>query len=224
MRLLGLAFFIIPFLISSVAYPRDVKVGNSTMSVSPTAGFCELDETKKADSSWLTSVTNLLKASGVYAIAAFPDCRELQKARKTGEFITSKVYITAPFSQIDKLKPEGVPETCDDLRTREYSDKDKAELAKSVKEFANGNSAAESKALGVLDETKGVVCYVATLQKVKTKAGELSTMLGLFAVTSARNSMLFLYQFTPYVDATSIPTALANLKIVYTEFARANSQ
>jgi hypothetical protein len=59
---------------------------------------------------------------------------------------------------------------------------------------------------------------------VKTKAGDLSTMLGLFAVTSARNSMLFLYQFTPYVDATSIPTALANLKIVYTEFARANSQ
>jgi hypothetical protein len=34
--------------------------------------------------------------------------------------------------------------------------------------------------------------------------------------------MMFLYQMTPYVDATSTSTALANLKIIYSEFARAN--
>jgi len=43
----------------------------------------------------------------------------------------------------------------------------------------------------VLEENKGEVCYVATLQKVKTAAGDLVTMLGLFAVTNARDNLLF---------------------------------
>jgi hypothetical protein len=95
-------------------------------------------------------------------------------------------------------------------------------MAKTVKEFANGNSVSDSVILGMLDETKGEVCYVGTVQKVKTKDGELHPLLSFFAVTYVRNNMMFLYQMTPYLDATSTSTALANLKIIYSEFARAN--
>jgi hypothetical protein len=97
-------------------------------------------------------------------------------------------------------------------------------LAKSAKEFANGNSLTDSKSLGVLEETAGEVCYVVTLQKVKTSAGAPVTMLGLIAVTNAHDNLLFLYQYTLYADAASMLTALANLKIVYSEFAAANKK
>ena len=219
MRLLVL---MIACLISSAAHSRDAKVGNTTVNVSPPAGFCEVDKTNKVDSGWLASTTDLLKGSGVFTIAAFPDCSDLKKSRQSGQFIASKVLITAPFSAIGNASSESVTSTCDELRSKQYSDQEKVEMAKTVKEFANGNSVSDSVILGILDETKGEVCYVGTLQKVKTKDGELHPLLSFFAVTYVRNNMMFLYQMTPYVDATSTSTALANLKIVYLEFARAN--
>jgi hypothetical protein len=207
---------------ANVANSRDAKVGDTTVSVSPPAGFCEVDKTNKVDSGWLTSMTNLLKGSGVFTIAAFPDCGDLKKARQSEHFITSKVVFSAPFSGIGNASSETLSTTCDELRTKKYSDEDKAEVAKTIKEFSNGNSLTDSVGLGVVEETKGEVCYVATLQKVKTQAGELHPLLALYAVTYLRSNLLFLYQWTPYVDATSIPTALANLKIIYSEFASAN--
>ena len=62
------------------------------------------------------------------------------------------------------------------------------------------------------------------MQKVKTNADDLVTILGLFAVTNAHDNLLFLYQYTVYADSTSIPTGLANLKIVYSDFAAANKK
>ena len=61
MRLLVL---MIACLISSAAHSRDAKVGNTTVNVSPPAGFCEVDKTNKIDSGWLTSTTDLLKEIG----------------------------------------------------------------------------------------------------------------------------------------------------------------
>jgi hypothetical protein len=207
---------------ANMADSRDAKVGDTPISVSPPAGFCELDKTNNVDSGWLTSMTNLMKGSGVFTIAAFPDCGDLKKARQSHQFIASKVVFSAPFSGIGNASLETLSTTCDELRTKKYSDEEKAEMAKTTKEFANGNSTTDSVLLGVVEETKGEVCYVATLQKVKTQAGELHSLLSLFAVTYLRGNLLFLYQWTPYVDATSIPTALANLKIIYSEFASAN--
>jgi len=224
MRLFSTAIFMAAFLISHSADARDAKVGNSTLSVSPPAGFCEVDKTNKTDASWLSSVTNLLNGAGIALIAAFPDCRELKQMEKSHQFIISKVYISAFSNLIGKSSSDKVTETCDELKTKTYSDEQKADLAKAAKEFANGNSLADSKALGVLEENKGEVCYVATLQKVKTSAGDLVTVLGLFAVTNAHDNLLFLYQYTLYADSTSIPTGLANLKIVYSDFAAANKQ
>jgi hypothetical protein len=103
-----------------------------------------------------------------------------------------------------------------------YSEKDKADLQKAQKEFSNGNSTQDSIALGVLDEIKDDVCYVATLQKVKTKNGDVTPLAVLYAVKYLKNNLVFLYQATKYVDSTSIPTALANLKIIYSDFAAAN--
>jgi hypothetical protein len=92
---------------SASASAREVKVGNSTVSVVAPAGYCEIDKTKKADTGWITSVSNLLNASGVTLIAAFPDCKELMKMRATGEFITTKVYVATECRSIGELQRSG---------------------------------------------------------------------------------------------------------------------
>jgi hypothetical protein len=182
-----------------------------------------VDKTNQQDSIWSTSVTNLLNSAGVTLIAAFPDCRQLKQMEKSGQFIAIKSYVSAATASIGKSSPEEVTQTCDELKTKTYSDVDKASQAKSIKEFSNGGSSVDSIALGVLEEIKGEVCYVATLQKVKPRQdGDVVTMRSLFAVTNARGDLIFLYQYTPYADATSIPAGLANLKIFYSNFAAAN--
>lgn len=222
MRVRGLACAVVALLVTWSAEARQVKIGDKTLNVSPPTGFCEVDKSNKYESTWLTSVINLMSAAHITTFAAFPDCKELAQLRKNGQFVTTKFYVTAPTNVIGKSGSQDVTTTCDELRTKEYSAEEKVKLAKAAEEYANGNHNVDSKALGVLDETKGEVCFVATLQKVKTKAGDLSTMLGLFVVTYIDDSMLFLYQFTPYVDANSMPSALANLKIIYSQFSAAN--
>src|SRR5271168_3839998 len=102
--------------ISASAFAREVNVGNSTVSVAPPAGYCEVDEAQKGDKGWLTSVSNLLTASNVTLIAAFPDCKELGKMRATSEFIVAKVFVTANTASIGKASSQSVVDTCNDLK------------------------------------------------------------------------------------------------------------
>jgi hypothetical protein len=154
MRLL---VFIIACLISSAAHSRDAKVGDTTVKVSPPAGFCEVDKTKKADSGWLASTTDLLKGSGVFTIAAFPDCGDLKKSRQSDQFIASKVLITAPFSNIGNASSATVTETCDELRTKKYSDEEKAEMAKTGQwQFRFGQR--DTRHIG-RNQRRGLLCW-----------------------------------------------------------------
>jgi hypothetical protein len=207
---------------SSVAMARDVKVGDLVVRVSPPSGFCDLDQSKKTDSSYFDSMSGLMKSSGLSLIVVFPDCGELDKARATDAFIATKVWFASFDDLAGKATPATAANTCEESRTMKYSEKDKADLQKAQKEFSNGNSTQDSIALGVLEEIKDDVCYVATLQKVKTKNGDLTPLAVLYAVKYLKNNLVFLYQATKYVDSTSIPTALANLKIIYADFAAAN--
>jgi hypothetical protein len=222
MRILSIAYLVTALLFSASVEARPVKVGDTTLNVSPPSGFCEVDKSNRHDSSWLASVINLMNTTGVTVLAAFPDCNELAQMHKSSQFIQTKFYVTAAANAIGKSSSKTVSDTCDELRNREYSNDDKVRLTKATDEYANGNSNVEAKALGVLDETRGEVCYVATLQKVRTKTGDLSTMVALFIVTYIDDNLLFLYQYTPYVDASSMQSALANLKIIYSQFSTAN--
>ena len=163
-----------------------------------------------------------MKSSGLSLIVVYPDCGELNKARSTDAFISTKVWLASLDGVAGKATLSTAADTCEELRTTKYLEKDKANLLKIQKEFANGNSTQDCIALGVLEEIKDDVCYAATLQKVKTRSGDLSTLVVLFAVKYLKNNLVFLYQATNYVDSASIPTALANLKIVYSDFAAAN--
>jgi hypothetical protein len=222
MRVWAVAVLLVYSFWSSVAAARDVKIGDLVVRVTPPAGFCDLDQSKKTDSSYFDSMSGLMRANGFSLVVVYPDCGELDKARATDAFIPTKVWFASLDSVAGKATPATAATTCDESRSIKYSEKDKADLVKIQKEFSNGNSTQDSIALGVLEDIKDEVCYVATLQKVKTKSGDLSTMAVLYAVKYLKNNLLFLYQATKYVDSTSIPTALANLKIIYADFATAN--
>ena len=159
----------------------NVKVGSSTLSVSPPAGFCEVDKAEKADTSWLTSVTNLLNIAGITLVAAFPDCRELKKLEQSNQFIITKVYISALTNEIGKSSSRTVSETCDELKTKTYSDEQKADLAKSAQGIRLTEiSVADSKALGVLEDIEGEVFLLMSprCRKLKLRAGDLRDHAG----------------------------------------------
>ena len=70
MRVLAVAVLFVYSFWSSVAIARDVKVGDLVLRVSPPSGFCDLDQSKKTDSSYFDSMSNLMKASGLSLVVA----------------------------------------------------------------------------------------------------------------------------------------------------------
>jgi hypothetical protein len=82
-----------------------------------------------------------------------------------------------------------------------------------VTEFGKGNSSVKDVLpLGVLDEVKGTVCYVAQLMKAgSTNTGDV-TLVDLSAMTSVDNQPIMMVQWTKFVDATPIANALGSLK------------
>jgi hypothetical protein len=95
-----------------------------------------------------------------------------------------------------------------------------------ITEFSKGNSSLKDVLpLGVLDEVKGTVCYSAKLIRARiVNSGDVITLVYLSAMTTVGNQPIMMQQWTNYVDETSIATALASLKIIYSDFAAANGR
>jgi hypothetical protein len=222
MRFTGSALAVVLLVSSSPGYARDVQVGNTTVSVKAPFDFCELDKTKTFDSSWQTSATNLLKASSIQLVAGFPNCKELQQARSSGQLILNKFFVSAYEPVIGTASAASTTETCNEIRGMgDYSAETKSFVQDAVKKYS-ASTTLDSKLLGLLEEVAGQVCYVATLQKIKTNKGEIVTLLVLIAITAVRQDLIYLYFNVPYADASSIPAALADLKVLYSDFAAAN--
>jgi hypothetical protein len=224
MRSFALAVGIVCSLISSAAFSEDVRLGDSSVKVSPPKGFCELDKTNKADVALFDVASSYVKVGGFSLIALYVDCRELEDSRKPNAFILTKVVIARFVKRPDRPPSQFISETCDKLREG-LSDEQKARISKYVTEFSKDNSNVQNTlSLGVLDEVKGTVCYSGQLIKAKiANTGEVAAVY-LTAGTFVGDRPIGIFQWTNYVDATSIATALANLKIIYSDFAAAKGK
>ena len=109
MRVWAVAILFVYSFWSSVAVARDVRVGDLVLKVSPPSGFCELDQSKKMDSSYFDSMNNLMKASGLSLIAAYPDCGELNKARSTEAFIATRFGLPRSIVSPEKQRLQRPP-------------------------------------------------------------------------------------------------------------------
>jgi hypothetical protein len=221
----GFAAAILSIAVSASASARDVKIGDVTFSVGPPPGYCEVDQAQKADVGWLTSVTNLLNASNVTLIAAFPDCKELEAMRATNEFITTKILFTANTSTLGKASAQAVVATCKELKEsgEKLTAEGKAKVEENVKKYSP-NSLDQNQFLGVLEDNSPQVCYTGQYLKVTTSKGKESRMLDIFATSLVRNNIIFLYSFFPYVDGNSAKTGLTDIKVIYSNFVAANSR
>lgn len=224
MRSIGLTVGIVCFLISTAVFSEDTGFGNSNITVSPPKGFCELDKANKADIALFDAVSNYAKFGGFSVIALYPDCRELEQSRRSNAFILTKVAIARFAKRADRPPSQFITEACDQLR-KGLSGEQKAQTSKYVTEFSKGNSSVQNTlALGVLDEVKGAVCYSGQLIKAKiANTGEV-TVVYLSAGTFVGDQPIGIFQWTNYVDEASIASALANLKIIYSDFAAANGR
>jgi hypothetical protein len=224
MRSIGLAVGIVCSLMSTAVFSEDIGLGNSNIKVSPPKGFCELDKANEAEIAFFNAVSNYAKIGGFSVIALYPDCRELEEFRKSNAFIPTKVAIARYVKRADRPPAQFISEACDQSR-RGLSDEQKARISEYVTEFTQGNSSLQSTlALGVLDELKGTVCYSGQLIRGKiADIGEVR-LVYLTAGTFVGDQPIGIFQWTKYVDETSIDAALANLKIIYADFAAANER
>jgi hypothetical protein len=225
MRGLGYAVGIFCLLVSSVAYSEEVRLGNSIVKVSPPRGFCELDKTNKTDIEFFDAASNFARVAGFSVIAAYPDCRELAESRKSHAFIPTKVAILRWLKSVDRPESQFISEACDQVRKSGLSDEQTARVSQYVTEFSKGNSSLKDIfSLGVLDEVKGTVCYSAKLIKARIANTGDVTLVYLSAMTSVDNQPIMMVQWTNFVDATSIATALTSLKTIYSDFSAANGK
>jgi hypothetical protein len=224
MRSFALAVGIVGLLLSLAAFSEEVRLGDSAIKVASPKGFCELDKKNNAEVALLNNMTNYVKVGGFSLIALYVDCHELEESRKSNAFILTKIVIARFAKHTERPPSQFISEACDKLREG-FSDEQKARISKYVTDFSKGNSDVQNTlSLGVLDEVRGSVCYSGQLIKAKiADIGEI-TAVYLTAGTFVSDQPIGIFQWTNYADATSIAAALANLKIIYSNFAAANGK
>ena len=211
------------FIFATAAVARDVKVASSRIKVTPPAGYCELDQTNKADSAYLKSATDISASAGTTLVALFPDCKELNELRTSQAFVPTKVLIAAETASMGKASASMVTETCKVLKEQgeKLAANNNKEMQANVKKNSV-NTLQDNQFIGVLED-KGNVCFSAQTLKISTPQGD-ARVLNVFATMLIRNNLIFLYSFSPNVDTTSIATGLANSKQIYADFVAANAR
>jgi hypothetical protein len=80
------------------------------------------------------------------------------------------------------------------------------------------------KFLGVVEDKSPSHCHIAILQKLKDPGGEDVKIAKICTTALIRKSIFFIYSSSPYVDASSFQTGLANAKIIVSDFMAANAK
>jgi hypothetical protein len=203
--------------LSAPAHAGEVKVGNVAVQLSPPSGYCELDRSIEHDKILSTNTSNLAEGAGNSYFALFTNCQELTSARKTKEFIPTKIIVHgAGLSASDQKDLQRV---CDGLKTFKVSDQQK-DMQDNVKKNSGGTRLGDQEGLGVLDEVKNEVCYYGLVQNVDVDGKNLR-LLTILAVTLRQHTTFFIYDSRP-LDSTSIAAGLAHAKSVYADFVKAN--
>jgi hypothetical protein len=224
-RRLGYAIGVFCVLILLVAYWEGARPFVSIVRFSPPNGFCAFDRTNKTDVEYFDGISNFARLAGFSVIAAYADCAELAESRKSGAFISTKVAFLRWTKSVDRPPSQFISDACDQVRKSDLSDEQKMRMSQYVTDFSNGKSNLKDVlSLGVLDEVKGTVCYPAKLMKGKIANTGDVTLVYLSAMTSLGSQPIWISQWTNFVDSTSIASALASMKTIYSDFAAINGK
>jgi hypothetical protein len=209
---------------SASASCRQLQTGSAELDLPTPPSYCELDDSKAADKRELTAVRGMLESSTL--LAMFADCNQLDQWR-SGKLPLLKnmiQYQTVKDGMDQTVGPDDIMAGCAELRAN--GEKIIGDVMPGIRSraeiFMKNVDHIGQQFLGVLDETPGAVCYSAVLNRFKAENGINVVQMTVWAMTVVKERPFYIYVFAPYVDATTMPTALANLKTYYISFVDAN--
>jgi hypothetical protein len=207
---------------STAASAVEVRVGSSVgINLPPEPGFCQLLASNPQDKRGLDGTQKMIEPNVL--LASFADCDQLKTWRTTkGYYLHNFIQTQSPSDMDARRSSNDVKEACDSLRSQ--GEKMAGDQLSGLRERADKimkSSVQGSQFLGVLEQ-KPDVCFSALLQKQTTQSGEKQAVLVVWATTVIKERILFYYLFGPCEDATTIATALANVKAHYNDIVQAN--
>jgi hypothetical protein len=216
--------FLLLLATASKAMAGQAALGDVSVNLPPPAGFCELSDSKPADTRMLSIMRELLSQSGDKLLAASADCEQLAGWRTARRpLLDDYAQYQVELAQIDRAPDESIQQACATLRAEDSKilpnelPDIKARIAAVLKKVKINQSAF----IGVLAEEPRA-CYAGLILQIHTEAGIDKTQLTLFAVTAVKNRRVFVYRFMMHTGPDSVDSGLAKLKSDVAAFYAAN--
>ena len=212
--LLGLGFFC-QFATLSLAADQNgssktVVVGTKKISLTLPLGYCFVDGARPVDVHFTNTTRGMFAGLNLHLLDILVDCGELAKwrERKIPDLDNLGQYIT-PVAMLGKDLPitraQFSSSICAKMRrqAKQKMVKTMTDAMKKAEKFFEGVKASGQKFLGVLHEDIDA-CYAGMLSTLKTQAGALKKVVGVFSMTLVKGKMVQLNLYTRYKGEASI--------------------
>lgn len=204
------------------AMAADATVDGVSINLPVPDGFCPLNRGNPTDQRLLDTIGDALtKAHGNQLLAMSADCQQLADWRAGRRLLADYGQYQAP--RIASANEETLRQTCAALRTQGGATVSnlKKDLKTKMEDAVRDLKVNEQRFAGFFGE-EPTTCYVALLQKLKSKEGPDVTELSVLAFTMVKSRFLFVNRYAPYVNAGTVDDTLAKLKLTIAALQAAN--
>ena len=210
------------------AFAADVRIGDTPLRLPQPAGYCELNPVLGSDAPLVGRIHATMAKTGNRLLVMSADCAELKdwrqgKRQDLDHFVQYQTIMMFESGPLPETPEKMVQNYCDNMNA--LGDRAMPGTARDVQKRAEQAAKAihlnEIRVLGVVAEDL-LVCYAATLQKLKLETREETTQLTLFATAILKDKVVASYLFAPYGGKNSISELLAKQRSNVSRLQRAN--
>jgi hypothetical protein len=215
-------------LVSLAATAADVKIGEVSLHLPPPPGYCEMDAVLASDAHLIARMHSTLTNTGNRLLAMSADCTELKDWRNGKR---SDLAHVAEYQTVLRFENQALPDTAQNVlkgycngmrmlgeRSMPGISADARDRVEQALKLVKSN---EMIFLGVVAE-EPLVCYGATVQKVKLLSDDENPQVAIFAATILKAKVVLSYLFAPYVDRETVIQVLTRQRAHLTQLQRAN--
>jgi hypothetical protein len=207
---------------------KEAMIGGVPINLPPPPGYCELDAVKASDAQMLTTVGNLLGASGNRLVLASAECKQLKDWRAGKRTLIDNMaqyqtLVSLENAELPAAPEAAIKELCDQMRAQadQLMDDVADNLKRRAEEAMQDVKFDATEFLGVVAQ-EPFACYAALLQKLKTEGGADRAQVTVFATTVIKNKIVYAYLFAPYVSGDTVTAMLALQKANVDRLQKAN--
>jgi len=199
----------------SGAMSAETTIGGVSINLPAPAGYCELMDGEPSDQRMIAFTAARVAKGGNKLISISADCQQLVdwRAGKRKLLDDFAQYQTHVGSMNASVPAGAIKEICAQIRTegnKAISDQ-VWDMKSRIEQASDRIKMNEVNFLGVVAEEPSV-CYAAMMMKISTEFGTEKTQVSIYAYTSVKNKLLFVYRFAPYVGYESVTKGLEQLK------------